>query len=155
MTKTSLKTLAIAACALILSSAPFLSAQAAEAEGYWLTQNKRAVVQTYMCDTQLCGKIYWIIDGGMQVDEKNPDPALQSRPLCKLEILQGFDQNNNNAKVWENGSIYKADDGDVYSATLTQIDADTLRLRGYVGIPLFGKTQVWTRVNKNDYKACK
>ncbi|MGE4313908.1 MAG: DUF2147 domain-containing protein [Pseudobdellovibrionaceae bacterium] len=127
-----------------------------DAEGYWLTENQRAVVKTEHCNgNQLCGKIHWIIEGGMQTDSKNPDEALRNRPMCGLEILNGFTQNRNNPKGWEGGHIYKADDGDIYNATVTIKDDSHLWLRGYVGLPIFGKSQTWTRVNPDDYKQCK
>ena len=85
-----------------------------------------------------------IIEIGMQMDEKNPEPALRDEKLCGMQILYGFRRLNE--KEWVDGKIYKADDGDTYSATITQIDDNRLRLRGYVGMPLFGKTQIWTRL---------
>lgn len=151
--KTLLLSLTVAATTL--SSAAFAQ-NTPDAEGYWLTENKRAVIKTEKCDgNHLCGQIYWIIEGGMQTDSNNPDEALRNRPMCGLTILNGFTQNRNNAKVWEGGHIYKADDGDTYNATVTIKDEQHLWLRGYVGLPIFGKSQTWTRVDPADYKACK
>ena len=131
------------------------NASASQIDGLWLTENKRAVIAISACENgdPICGKIHWIIDGGMQVDEKNENPEFQNQPLCGLQILYGFKQNNANNE-WNDGKIYKADDGDLYNANIKQINADTLRLRGYVGIPLFGKTQIWKRVKLVDYKSC-
>ncbi|MAM35273.1 MAG: hypothetical protein CMH28_09380 [Micavibrio sp.] len=123
-------------------------------EGFWLTQNERSVVETFKCNEGLCGKIHWIIEGGMTSDSENPDVSLRNRPLCNLGILWGFSQNPNNPNVWEGGKIYKADDGDTYSATLSVKDANTLFVRGYVGLPIFGKSQTWTRVSPANYPAC-
>lgn len=125
-------------------------------EGLWLTQNERAAISIEACEdgASLCGKIAWIIDGGMQVDEKNEDTALRARPLCGLRILYGFHQGKE-PNEWLDGKIYKADDGDVYNASVTLVDTNRLRLRGYVGIPLFGKTQMWKRVDQADYPVCK
>ncbi len=123
--------------------------------GLWLTQNERSVVSIKECDKGLCGQIYWIIKDGMKTDSKNPNPKLRTQPLCGLEILYNFKQHQKNKKVWEDGKIYKADEGDIYNATLTALDEKTLRLRGYVGVPLFGKTQLWTRVSEKDYPRCK
>lgn len=126
-------------------------AYASGAEGYWLTENKRSVIHTFECDQGLCGKIHWIIEGGMQYDEKNPDEAKRSTPMCGLQILWGFEKDGDD---WDDGKIYKADDGDIYSANITLKDENTLSLRGYVGIPLFGKSQKWSRVSEGDYAAC-
>ena len=115
-------------------------------EGLWLTENKRAAVEITSCQEgqSLCGKIAWIIEDGMQLDEKNEDPALRSNKLCGMQILYGFNKGKTDGE-WNDGKIYKADDGDVYNASIKQIDDNRLRIRGYIGIPLFGKTQMWTR----------
>ena len=44
------------------------------------------------------------------------------------------------------GAIYSAEDGKAYKANLSLQADGTLRLRGYVGAPILGKTQIWTRV---------
>jgi len=120
--------------------------------GHWLTENERAVIEMKECGKSVCGSIYWIIEGGMQFDEKNPDEALKARKICGLEILNGFQQKE--AGSWSGGDIYKADDGDTYSAKLKIQEDGTLRLRGYIGTPLLGKTQIWTRVDASDYAQC-
>ncbi len=144
----------LSALTLFLLSATISSAKASPVEGFWLTENKHAVINTYECERGLCGSIHWIIEGGMTVDEKNSDPEFKGQPLCNLVILWGFNQNTNNPNTWEGGKIYKADDGDIYNATITVKDENTLDLRGYVGVPLFGKTQTWARVNPAEYSAC-
>lgn len=141
---------------LIVTFSPLTSfAASIDPSGLWLTENKRAAIQISDCGDKLCGHIAWIIDSGMQKDSKNPDPAKRNNPMCGLPILWGFSQNANNPKVWEKGRIYKADEGDIYHATISVVDENKLYLRGYVGIPLLGKTQYWTRVSKKNYPACK
>lgn len=127
------------------------NAFANEAEGYWLTENKRSVIHVTKCYDSLCGNIHWIIEGGMQYDEKNPDASERRKPMCGLKLMWGFRPDGSD---WKDGKIYKADDGDIYNANVTLVDKNTLKLRGYVGIPLFGKTQKWTRVSSEDYPRC-
>lgn len=134
------------------------TAQAAETHdptGYWLTENERAVIYVKNCDAGLCGSIHWIIEGGMQFDEFNPDINRQKDPLCHRQIMSGFSKNANNPNRWGGGEIYKADEGDTYNANLTVLSADQMKVRGYVGISLLGKTQTWTRVSTNEYKQCR
>lgn len=125
------------------------------AEGYWLTENKRAVIHIEECVKGLCGSVFWIIEGGLQTDKFNEDESLRSRPICGLEILYGFRQDLDDPLEWDDGYIYKADDGDLYDANIEVIDHKTLELRGYVGISWFGSTQRWTRVSHTDYAICK
>jgi len=121
-------------------------------EGLWLTQNERSVIQVKECDQGLCGYIYWIIEGGMQTDAKNPEESLRNRPMCGLPILWGMEKDNETE--WEDGKIYKADDGDIYDADVELLDDGTLKVRGYMGLSLFGKTQIWHRVSADNYPAC-
>lgn len=139
----------------IFSASYAMAQEATDPTGLWLTENKRSVIEIQKCPQGLCGNIHWIIEGGMQTDAKNPNEAKRNTPMCGLPILWGFKQNPKNVKVWESGKIYKADEGDVYNATVSVIDANKLYLRGYVGIPLLGKTQYWSRVNGKDYPGCK
>lgn len=140
--------------ALVLPYALPSQVQAKEGtvKGHWLTQNERSVIHISECEDSVCGKIFWIIEGGMQTDAKNPDASLRTRPLCGLQILSGFEKAS--ADNWSDGKIYKADDGDTYSANLTLQDDGTLKVRGYVGFSFLGKTQIWNRVNASKYKPC-
>lgn len=122
-------------------------------EGLWLTENKRSVIQVRECDQGLCGNVYWIIEDGMQTDAKNPDEAKRGAPMCGLPILWDFTKDSETE--WENGKIYKADDGDVYSAEMELLSQDKLKVRGYVGFSFLGKSQEWTRVDSKDYEQCK
>lgn len=122
------------------------------AMGLWLTQNERSVIQITPCEAGICGSVYWIIDGGMQTDANNPDEAKRSAPLCGLPILWGFEKQR--AGTWSNGNIYKADDGDLYSANLETQEDGTLKVRGYLGVSWLGKTQIWSRVNAADFQKC-
>lgn len=131
--------------------------QSNDPTGLWLTQNERSAIQIDRCErdnNKICGHIAWIIEGGMQYDSENPDKDLRDRPMCGLQILRSFEQNSKNPNKWEDGKIYKADDGDLYNANLEMIGPDRLRVHGYIGIPLFGKTQVWDRVSEDNYPQC-
>jgi uncharacterized protein (DUF2147 family) len=96
----------------------------------------------------LCGRIYWqkkpfSAAGQPKQDRHNPDAALRDRPLCGLRILTGFRRAKEG--TWNAGRIYNPNDGRTYSSTL-QLAADgSLRIRGFVGLSLFGKTVEWVR----------
>ena len=115
--------------------------------GDWLTAEGKARVQIYRCDSLYCGKIIWLKEpvknGKEVVDDKNPDPLLQNSPVVGLVIVRGFSFDGDNE--WTGGKVYDPESGDTYSGKITLKDPQTLRLRGYVLIPLLGRTEVWTR----------
>ena len=47
---------------------------------------------------------------------------------------------------WSGGRIYNPEDGKTYKCKLTLQDDGTLKVRGYVGMSIFGKTQIWRRL---------
>jgi uncharacterized protein (DUF2147 family) len=99
------------------------------------------------CDGLLCGRIYWLkkpLSGGApKRDQHNPDAALRDRPLCGLQILSGFRR----AKEanWTAGHIYNPNDGHTFNSTIHLEPDGSLKIRGYVGVALFGKTVEWVR----------
>ncbi|MFN7709950.1 MAG: DUF2147 domain-containing protein [Holosporales bacterium] len=124
------------------------------AMGKWLTEDGRAHVDIHPCtDKQeaLCGKIVWLkepIDtdtNAEKLDKNNPDEKLRDRKLLGLEILSHFVKSDE-PNTWKDGKIYSPREGSTYSCTMTLKDNEKLEVHGYVALPLFGKTQVWTRV---------
>ncbi|MDB5491496.1 MAG: hypothetical protein JWO78_1345 [Micavibrio sp.] len=150
----------IALTSLVLSGASFAANSSSSSEpspnGLWLTENQRSVISVESCPGDknlICGHIHWIIREGMQYDSKNPDASRRNAPMCGLKLMWGFHQND--AMNWIDGHIYKADEGDTYNATIQMLPSGKMLVRGYVGMPLFGKSQTWTRVSTKDYPRCK
>jgi uncharacterized protein (DUF2147 family) len=119
--------------------------------GVWATKGGGSHVKIENCGDKLCGAIIWLKEplnkeGKDKVDSQNPDPSLRTRKLAGLALLSGFVHDQSDANVWSGGEIYNPDDGKTYSCKLTIQDADTLQVRGYVGLSILGKTQTWTRV---------
>ena len=49
--------------------------------------------------------------------------------------------------VWEDGNILDPENGSVYRLKMTPVDGGKkLEIRGYIGAPIFGRTQTWFRV---------
>jgi uncharacterized protein (DUF2147 family) len=132
---------------LLAGSGTGASAQPEPVLGRWLSESGKGVVEIFPCADRLCGRLVWlqetIRDGAPARDRNNPDPALRTRPECGLVMLGDFRRLE--ANRWGDGWIYSPENGKTYHAKLKVPDADTLDLRGYVGIPLFGETQHWKR----------
>lgn len=116
--------------------------------GFWLVENQRAIVEIVPCGAQACGNIVWLQvplddEGRPKIDRNNPDEKLRGQKLCGIELIRKFRDAGSGA--WSGGSIYSPRDGQTYSASMKLRGDDALELRGYLLLPLFGKTQVWTR----------
>jgi len=115
--------------------------------GRWKTETKNGVVEIARCGASICGRLVTSdllrTNPGL-TDGRNVDPALRNRPLRGLLMLKGFTPAADG--MWENGTIYNGDDGKTYSARVTPIGPNQLKVRGCVFVP-FCKTQTWTRVN--------
>lgn len=136
--------------ALVTLMLPLGSAVADEIVGIWATVEGKSHVEITPCGEKFCGSIIWLKEpldekGDPKLDTNNPDATLQNRSILGLPLLVNFAAGDE-VDVWENGSIYNPEDGELYSCTMTLLDGKTLKVRGYVGLPLFGKTQIWTRV---------
>jgi uncharacterized protein (DUF2147 family) len=83
--------------------------------------------------------------GQPKVDLENPDASLRERPIVGLRILSGFTYDGDGR--WSGGTIYDPANGKTYKSRLTHAGADTLDVRGYVGVPLFGRSTTWKRVD--------
>lgn len=135
------------ATALLLASTT--AALAASAEGEWVTEGDKARVEIKPCaaDAQtLCGTITWSYrpadqPSGPLLDIHNGDPALRSRPIVGLPLLEGFRPAGTDA--WDGGTIYDPEGGKTYKSKFRLKDTDTLEVDGCV---LFlCQTQTWRR----------
>jgi uncharacterized protein (DUF2147 family) len=61
-----------------------------------------------------------------------------------LVMLWNFTNTGDN--LWENGFIYDPRDGKTYKCKMTLESSDILNVKGFIGVPLFGRTNAWTRV---------
>jgi uncharacterized protein (DUF2147 family) len=84
----------------------------------------------------------WTRDGPA-VDVNNPNPDLRNRQIIGLIIMHGFHYEGDNE--WEGGELYDPKTGHTYKGKMSLLLPNTLELRGYVLIPLFGRTTSWTR----------
>ena len=84
--------------------------------------------------------------GKTKVDRMNPDPALRQQPIIGLAIVHGLRYAVDGS--WEGGTIYDPETGKTYRSKASIANGgETLNLRGYIGISLFGRTSQWKRVH--------
>src|SRR5262249_38799462 len=73
--------------------------------------------------------------------------ADKGRPVLGLTLIKGM---RRNGLSYENGTIMDPRDGSVYRALMrVSPDGQKLEVRGYLGVSLFGQSQVWNRLPDN------
>ncbi len=136
---------------LMAFAVPMAATENADAiVGTWLTSDKKAKVAVARTAAGTYeGTICWISDpldatGTARHDTENPDAKLRAKPLVGLTILSGatFDKKS----TWDDGTIYDPQSGSSYSCTVKLESPTVLKLHGYIGISLLGRTERWSKV---------
>ena len=124
--------------------------------GTWWNEEKDAQIEVSPCEGKFCGKIIMLKEpnypaddpkgmaGKPKVDRENPEASQRESPILGMNLVWGFTHSGEN--LWEGGFIYNPRDGKTYKCKMTLENPDQLKVRGFIGISLIGKTNVWTRV---------
>ena len=116
--------------------------------GKWNTTNDEtgevdSVIEIYEKDGKAFAKIIEI------KDETRQDAVCdlcegenKNKPLLGLNIMTGLKKDGDE---WSDGEIVDPRNGKVYSCYITLVNENKLKIRGYVGFSLLGKTKYWKR----------
>ena len=146
MTKLLIAALATAAALTSLN----VLAQDASPVGLWKTINDHtgkpeALIRITENNGELRGKIEKLF---LDVDEKNPkcdkcDGPQKDQPIIGMTILSGMKQEGTE---YGDGQILDPANGKVYKSRMSLADnGRKLNVRGYIGMPMLGRTQTWLR----------
>jgi glucan biosynthesis protein C len=122
--------------------------------GLWHAEGGAAQVEIAECNGGLCGRVTHLRspfnDSGCELrDVLNPKLEEQRRPVLGLEILRATERRSGDRREW-GGTIYDPGTGRTYSCTIQTEGEDRLRLRGYIGVPIIGRTTTWIRVGREE-----
>ena len=117
--------------------------------GLWRTVDdktgaERSDVRIYEQDGKFYGRVERILDPAQAVRkcEKCTDDR-RNQPVLGMVIMRGLERDGDE---WNGGRIVDPETGDVYRCNMHLEDGgQRLRLRGYVMMPLLGRSQVWKR----------
>lgn len=109
--------------------------------GEWWTEGKEGRIRfarhrdgTFFGTTTCCKP---------EPDIHNPDPKLRSRSTVGIVLIWALEYRKDGE--YENGYVYNPRDGETYRLDAKLRGERSLQIRGYLGIPLLGQSQVWTR----------
>ena len=139
---------------LVLTGTTVLAAGTESILGTWTTEGAKSQIEIFKCAEKICAKIVSLKEpvyldakdgpvGTTKTDRQNPDPAKQGKPILGLQIMEGFTPTGE--RTWGNGTIYDPENGKTYRCKTALDGANRLKVRGFIGIALIGRTTVWTR----------
>ena len=111
------------------------------------TNKIESVIEVYEKDSKAFAKIISISDSNrsaatcVECSGKRKNAA-----ILGMNILTGLTKDGNE---WSGGKILDPKNGKEYKCYLQLLDHNTLKLRGYIGISMFGRTAIWKRAKKN------
>jgi uncharacterized protein (DUF2147 family) len=154
---TSTRAIVLTLAVSLIAAGPS-AAEGDEILGLWHTEPEDhgyARVEITKENDRYYGQIVWLSEpdfpeddeGGMggrpKVDRENPDPDLRDRPIVGIDLLADFEYTGK--AQWKRGRIYDPKNGKTYKCNIKLQDEDTLKVRGYIGTSILGRTTIWTR----------
>ena len=140
---------------MLMTALPTYVESSEDILGVWNNEEKDAKIEIYKCRVKYCGKIIWLKEpiypegskdgapGTPRLDHHNPDPSLRKALIIGLNIVHDF--TTTDGHTWFGGTVYDPKSGKTYRGKMTLVSPNQLNMRGYVGIPLFGRTTTWTK----------
>lgn len=140
--------------------------------GTWFNEEKDSHIVVYAEEDndgvrQYFGKIVFLYEPNYAADDEeagkpkhdrlNKDKSLRGTPIIGLILLKDFVFNEKSG-AWDQGTIYDPNVGKTYKCVVKMVDdkaavgGSRLDIRGYIGVPAFGRTTVWTRVPSETLK---
>ena len=126
--------------------------------GQWRTiddndKKERAIIEVFERDGKLFGKIVKTFprEKDKEFCEKCTG-ELKDAQIVGLEILKGISRESADSSTWSGGTILDPQNGKDYKVYAELQDDDgkknaKLKVRGYIGFALLGRTQYWYRLN--------
>jgi uncharacterized protein (DUF2147 family) len=134
---------ALLAAGLLLVAAPAFAAD--PIEGEWLTPDGGSKVRIAPCPDKperMCGVVSWLPAAkAKDLDARNPNAALKSRPILGVSTIFGFTQAA--PGKWTGGKLYDPASGKTYNGKISANPNGTLKVEGC--ILMVCQAQTWKR----------
>lgn len=123
-------------------------------DGLWKTiddetRQAKSLIRITEVDGVFTGTLEKLLDPKARADAvcTQCSDARKGRPIVGMQLIQGVRRDEDEKNRWDGGEILDPKNGKTYRVRLTLgEDGKTLDVRGYLGVPLLGRTQTWIRV---------
>tara|TARA_R110000850_G_scaffold83096_2_gene178448 strand:+ start:159 stop:578 length:420 start_codon:yes stop_codon:yes gene_type:complete len=106
------------------------------------TKEKKAIVDIYKENDMYFGKIIKTFIGPKNALCLKCEGSKKDEPMIGLVIMEDIKKNGDE---FDDGTILDPETGDVYKCNLKLINKNKLEVRGFIGISIIGRTQIWKR----------
>jgi uncharacterized protein (DUF2147 family) len=125
-------------------SAATIASEKSDYIGYYWNEEKDGIFKLALTNESIEGITVWGAEP--KQDIHNPDPALKERSLGGILFLWGFTYDPKKNR-WLDGRVYDPNSGKTYDAKIgLEKKGRILKMRGYLGMAMFGRTARFERV---------
>jgi len=116
--------------------------------GMWkITDEKsdveKSIVEVFEQDNKYFGRVVKILPTSNRTHCEHCPGDQKDQPLLGMIILSDLIKNENGGT---DGKVLNPATGKTYSCYIELVEPDRLKMRGYLGFPVFGKTMYWNRL---------
>ena len=108
------------------------------------TGKPKSIIEIYEKDGKIYGKIIDILN---PANKKNLctecSGAEKNKPVMGMVLINGLTKDNDE---YNGGTIIDPTNGKVYKCYIALEAQDKLKVRGYIGLSIIGRTQYWYRI---------
>ncbi len=136
--------------ALLFCITAMTSMQSQSVIGKWktiddATGEAKSIVELFSKSGKIYAKVVDILDPATKNNLcKQCSGEDKNKPILGLTIIKGLSKDGSE---YNSGEILDPKNGKLYKCALTLESKDKLKVRGYIGFSLLGRTQYWHRVN--------
>lgn len=117
--------------------------------GKWKTYDEdtgkdKSIVEIFSKDGKAYAKVLRVLEKGKEDNVcENCSGSKKNQPIKGMQIIDGLSKDGDE---WNDGKILDPKTGKEYKCYILLEDANKLKVRGYLGFALVGRTQYWTRM---------
>jgi uncharacterized protein (DUF2147 family) len=125
-----------------------LSPKLQSAIGHWQVVNsdgsKGGKVDTYLVNGKLFGKVTAVRPGRTPKDTCDKcSGEYKNQPILGMVLMRDFHPDGDD---WVEGTVVDPENGKEYKGKIWAVGNDALKMRGYIGISILGRTESWVRL---------
>jgi uncharacterized protein (DUF2147 family) len=130
------------------AAAQQLSPKLEDAVGHWQVVNSDGSpggkVDTYIENGKLFGRVTEVRPGRTPKDVCDKcSGEFKDQLILGMVNMREFHSEGDD---WVGGTVVDPENGKQYKGKIWAVGKDTLRMRGFIGISLLGRTETWTRL---------